>query len=815
MENILITKKSWGAPDGSLYIYQVQPQDPTNTVLTKHPIYRSYSVFSEQELLVGDSLDVELKPKKGKNGVNYYVTKVYFKFPDTVSEQWEYLERIAENRSFKRLVSHLTSEGFLSRNSKPLDTIVGSVYLEIGDTGDDSKALVFSEDGKVLSEILSEDNPNISPQKYFKLYKEISGRQKNAQLVSLLGEASDCFTDSQIDKIVDAFSTPEEAYDKLIENPFVMTSVDGFGFKITDGFRAKLAEVYPDDVRYNIDSPTRITYGAHWVVDQEILSSGNTQISLPEFLKVGVQELSLPAQLLEEFLEKRRVDINNVREGDIIVIDNFVTTVRYFWAEKLIFDELTTKRWMPELLPNYTEELSEFLKLGEFSPSDEQMEVFESVNKSRFSMVVGPGGTGKTATVAQLIKFLKSKNLNVDLIAPTGKAAQTLSSYAEFPASTIHYHYKIRPESNNSFSKRKVVNLEKTGKGPDVVVVDEFSMVDSALLGDVLSVIKSNHSFYKNTRFLFVGDEYQLPSVGPGNLLHLFIEYNLLKTVRLTKSFRVKSGEGGIAQLSNEFRNGKFTLKNNDNKPFALSKDLIAQNIDSNEGIFAQTLNAYNTMLKHDVIPEDIMVLSPVNKGLVGQLSLNNAIQELIRKYYEKSETELYIEVKVYGEAVRFYQDDLVLFQNNRDMPTALDANSPLESFEEEELSEVHVNNGDVGKIVDITGIGVLVKNLVTKELVMVFREEMAEELRLGYAFTIHKSQGSESKYGIMVAARSNYYQLNANLLYTAVTRFKEKCYLFASFSAVRSKVKVFENKKRDTVLEYLIQRDLDKNAVF
>ena len=190
--------------------------------------------------------------------------------------------------------------------------------------------------------------------------------KKNAQLVSLLGEASDCFTDSQIDKIVDAFSTPEEAYDKLIENPFVMTSVDGFGFKITDGFRAKLAEVYPDDVRYNIDSPTRITYGAHWVVDQEILSSGNTQISLPEFLKVGVQELSLPAQLLEEFLEKRRVDINNVREGDIIVIDNFVTTVRYFWAEKLIFDELTTKRWMPELLPNYTEELSEFLKLGEF-----------------------------------------------------------------------------------------------------------------------------------------------------------------------------------------------------------------------------------------------------------------------------------------------------------------------------------------------------------------------------------------------------------------------------------------------------------------
>ena len=139
-----------------------------------------------------------------------------------------------------------------------------------------------------------------------------------------------------------------------------------------------------------------------------------------------------------------------------------------------------------------------------------------------------------------------------------------------------------------------------------------------------------------------------------------------MKTTRLTKSFRVKSGSGGIAQLSEEFRSGYFSPKDNGNKPFVLAKDLIAQNINDQETILAQVLNAYNKMLSNDVEPEDIMVLTPVNKNLLGQLNLNNHIQTLIRAYKDKNPLELYLETKVFGTEVKFYKDDLVLFQNNR-----------------------------------------------------------------------------------------------------------------------------------------------------
>ena len=107
---------------------------------------------------------------------------------------------------------------------------------------------------------------------------------------------------------------------------------------------------------------------------------------------------------------------------------------------------------------------------------------------------------------------------------------------------------------------------------------------------------------------------------GPGNLLHLFIKKGLLKTTRLTKSFRVKSGNGGIAQLSEEFRSGYFSPKDNGNKPFVLAKDLIAQNIDNQDTILSQVINAYKKMLSNDVNPEDIMVLTPVNKKLTGSI---------------------------------------------------------------------------------------------------------------------------------------------------------------------------------------------------
>lgn len=815
-ETIRIIKQSWESVSKDLFIYQVQPQDPDNTILEKHPKYRSYSVFSQTSLLVGDNITVDLEVKKTARGNNFYVKKVYFKFPETIEEQWAYLDRVASNQHFKGLVKHLKSNGFLTDDTLPLDKITNSL-IEVSGEG-----VVFSKVGQPLSEILSDENPNISLEKYTRLFKTLNDKQKSSRLISLLGEAGDCFTDLQIEKIVNQYSKPEQAHKEMMENPFSMIGIEGFGFKIVDSFREKLAALYPENPAYYKDSEKRVFYGVQFIIQQEIMNSGNTLIATSEFMKIAISDLGLPAGILEDEVEKHRIDpsVSFVKESGlgIVTVDNFVTTINYWNGENLIYKILSESNSSSyrDLLPNFDEKLEKYLETTDFEPSDEQLNAFYSVKNSKFSLLVGPGGTGKTKTVSELINFLKKEKLKVQLIAPTGKAAQTLSSYAGFEASTIHHEYLLSPGPDGSFTiSRDALDGKFKNKTPDVVFIDEFSMVDSSLFSAIVSLISKNVASFSKTRWMFIGDEFQLPSVGPGNLLHLFIKNGMLNTTRLTKSFRVKSGNGGIAQLSEEFRSGYFSLKDNQNKPFVVAKDLIAQNINDQDLILSQTINAYHKMLENDVDPEDIMVLTPVNKNLLGQLNINNQIQTLIREFKEKSPLDLYLEAKIFGIDVKFYKDDLVLFQNNRRFPKGIDVNNTIESFSVEDLEAISVNNGDVGKIVDISGYGVIVENLVTKERVQVFTEELREEVRLGYSYTIHKSQGSEAKYGIMIAANQHNYSLNANLLYTGITRFKERCYLFGSFRTIRQKVRVFENKSRNTVLEYLVKRNLEKDVVF
>ena len=137
-----------------------------------------------------------------------------------------------------------------------------------------------------------------------------------------------------------------------------------------------------------------------------------------------------------------------------------------------------------------------------------------------------------------MINFLKQEKLKVQLIAPTGKAAQTLSSYAGFEASTIHHEYLLSPSQNGSYKISVNVLEDKFKKNtPDIVFIDEFSMVDSALFGAIMQLIQRSIAKFPQTRWMFIGDEFQLPSVGPGNLLHLFIKKGTFENHTINEKF--------------------------------------------------------------------------------------------------------------------------------------------------------------------------------------------------------------------------------------------------------------------------------------
>lgn len=802
-EKLLVISKVWAKDDNSLFIYKVIPSNPMDTILEKHRIYKSYSVFSEFQLFEGEEIKAELSKKTSKNGDQVWVNSVYQEFPETPEAQWRFLENIARSINVVKLIHGLESASFLNRSECPIDKILKIHYTSQG------------IDPSFSFEYLDENSSYMNSEKFSKLYNSLKNSQSYAKFCEDLGDVSKAFTQTQAEKLIAAVGTPQLAVNLIRNNLFKVLdyNVEGIGFKTMDSVREKLHQLDPNYWVYKPDSENRIRYGSFDVLKTYIENSGNTMVDLNQFYSETIQGLGLPKDKIENLVEESRIqdldmiklpDQNALLSWTIVVIDSLVTTADYWNAELRIFRRIKdSSNDKSKLMLNFEEKLDDFLSNSDYTPSDEQREFFTSMNENKISMIVGPGGTGKTRTVAEAIRFLNSEGKSVQLLAPTGKAAQNLSKYAGFPASTIHKAYKIGVSSKT--------DLKTDLKQPDVIFIDEFSMVDSILLSELFKKTR----LYNNTRFVVVGDEFQLPSVSPGNILHVLIREKLIKTTRLTKSFRVKSSEGGILQLATEFREGRFTPTNNDNEVFTISKDLVAQNIEDEVSILSRSLGAYKLMLKNNVKDEDIMVLSPSNKGILGQININNKIQELIRAYYEKDLFEFFLETKQFGVPVKFYKDDLVIFKNNRSFPTADSAIHNREEFSKEELEEISQNNGDIGRIIDISANGLLIKNLITEDIVLVFSDEVSEELGLGYAYTIHKSQGSESKYGIMVVSNKHYYQANSNLLYTGITRFKERCYLFASFKTLRNKVKVFENKKRETLLDFFIEKEKESDVVF
>ena len=153
---------------------------------------------------------------------------------------------------------------------------------------------------------------------------------------------------------------------------------------------------------YFKDSNKRVFYGVQFIIQQEITKSGNTLISISEFMKIAISDLDLPADIIENEVEKHRIDPNlsyfKETSLGIVTVDNFVTTVDYWNCENLIHKILSGSSGVTErdIIRNFDEKLEKFLKTTDFEPSDEQLEAFHSVKNSKFSLLVGPGGTGKT-----------------------------------------------------------------------------------------------------------------------------------------------------------------------------------------------------------------------------------------------------------------------------------------------------------------------------------------------------------------------------------------------------------------------------------
>lgn len=558
---------------------------------------------------------------------------------------------------------------------------------------------------------------------------------------------------------------------KVRQNPYIIATIPKLDFIHAD--RIACALNFPSDnyervkcaIQYYIDYKMK-SYGDICIIKDKMLERFN------EFLiKLGAYSIKQSINIEVDIIEKAIKDL--VSKGYIVTeINDDGDTCIYRTDYNIIENNII--KGLKKLLDTskkpfcMTSQIDEFIKEYEakyLTLADRQTEsVYVSIQNG-ISILTGGPGTGKTQTtntIVQCIKHIKP-NATITLLAPTGKASRRMTELTQMEASTIH-----RGIGLNGFVEYQ--NIEEINS--DFVIIDESSMIDAYVFNILISKIS------ENTRVLFVGDHEQLPSVGPGLILRDLINSGKIPVVKLDKIFR-QAEESQIVTNSHKIIKG---IKNG--ITFDISKgDFYFIERKNKLNVRTTLIQCIENMIKNQGYKlSEICLLSPMRKGDLGTDELNRAIQSKFNPPSNKPD---------------YYKDEMNCFRvGDRVMQTANNY-------------DFKVFNGDVGTITSIytdEGEYVVEVDYPNKNCPIKYTENDFDEIELAYAITIHKSQGSEFPVVIMPIFETQMSMLNRNLIYTALTRAKEKVVCVGSIKTLYKAIdKVDDIKRTSRIKEKII----------
>lgn len=427
-----------------------------------------------------------------------------------------------------------------------------------------------------------------------------------------------------------------------------------------------------------------------------------------------------------------------------------------------------------------------------YTPHENQKLAVELAAANRVTVLTGGPGTGKTATTNWIIEMLERNGLKVGLCAPTGKAAVRMREQTKRKATTIHRMLGWQSDGTWRFCADEPVTFNADGQpmsGPlpyDALVVDEVSMVDTVLMAGILNALTPDQ------RVVLVGDVDQLPSIGAGRVLFDLIESGVVPTVRLTKIFR-QASESRIPYVARDINAGD--MPDLSELSMKSGSDVAWLELDAVEDVAATIVEAVVSLLpeRRGFEPDDIQVIVPQHKTPVGDEELNRALQQRLNKNFVGDDK---YGVRA-GRDYRLFAGDRVLHANRNNY-------------------ELNVANGEVGKVIDTNWRGIVVDpTTVTtsgagKPIVLVdfgdrvvgFNKQEAQNLELGYAITIHKSQGSQFPCVVVPVHGANEFMLTRPLLYTALTRAEKACLMIGQATALDKATKNTRGVSRNTTLQ-------------
>lgn len=578
------------------------------------------------------------------------------------------------------------------------------------------------------------------------------------------------FESRMIKKIVKAYSLDGKS--KIIENPYRLCEDVGFSFKDADTLAQSLGIQQNDQRRVReavhsyIKSETE-SAGHLFVYKKALLSGLNRYIERAGCYKTSsLNELDIEMALesLRSGENSRIYEVRHETNGEICIYlgyYNYVENQIVKKVEEMIHtykNPFCTEDMVNDFILDYELNYS-------FTFANKQKEAIQMAMTEGFSILTGGPGTGKTQTVNSIIKCLKTikPSASIALLAPTGKAGKRMSELTNLPASTIHRRLGFLPFEDAEEEFEEIVE--------DFVVIDEASMIDADLF---LRLIKS---LSPDSKLLLVGDVNQIPSVGPGLILKELIESNQIPVVVLNEIFR-QSQDSRI--VSNAYRviKGETELDVSENSDFEMVE------CDNPQFIQEQILLAIEREIKSGTPFQNIQVLSPYNKGDLGVFELNRLIQE---KFNPKKESEAEYE---FSPVRKFRRNDRVI-QTKNDY-------------------DLGVFNGTTGCISMVDPNGELIVEMDGDDIA--YSDEQIEMLLLGYAITIHKSQGSEFPVVIMPIHRSQRLLNNKNLLYTGITRARKKVILIGEVDCLKETILKEDATIRNSQILEKMEKEFSKH---
>ena len=569
----------------------------------------------------------------------------------------------------------------------------------------------------------------------------------------------------------------DSVYSVLQENPYRLADdISGVGFKIADEIAYRIG--------IHTDSDYRIKSGLSYTLLQ---AGGEGHVYLPkeELFKRAEQLLGVDASYMEKHLvdlSMERKIIQKEEKGQVLVYP-----AQYYYLE------LNTARMLRELDIDCPEDeerverrISQIQKeTGTVLDEMQEKAVKEAAGHGLLVLTGGPG-TGKTTTINAIIRFFESEGAELRLAAPTGRAAKRMTEATGYEAQTIHRMLELTgmPEDER---EGQPVHFERNAENPleaDVIIIDEMSMVDIHLMHSLLMAVTAG------TRLILVGDENQLPSVGPGNVLRDIIRSGRFPVVELKKIFR-QASESDIVVNAHKINRGEQVEINNKSRDFFFLKrydaDIIIRVVIA---LIQEKLPKYV-----EAKPFEIQVLTPMRKGLLGVERLNQILQRYLNPPDpSKKEKEI-------GQGLFREGDKVMQIRNNYQLEWEVRGRYgiPVDKG-------VGVFNGDTGIIRMINEFAELAEVEFEDGRYAQYTFKQLDELELAYAVTIHKSQGSEYPAVIIPILSGPRMLMNRNLLYTAVTRARKCVTVVGSEETFREMINNEKQQRRYSSLDRRIQ---------